>query len=150
MVDPGTILGIVSLTIRALEKISAIVDEARQFKAECRELGVISAVLRLAIENNRDALTSHEASMQLLSCVVDVEVFVQECTQRWNVFKHAREVFYSHRVPRLRQKLLGWVNVFVLEGSVSKHTGILVHCSMVNILCCNNPKGYRSIKSAVN
>jgi hypothetical protein len=118
--DPGLILAIVSLTIVVLEKIVNTANEARQFKTECQELGAISASLKLAIENNRGALTNHESCVQLQSCVADVEVFVTECAQRrWNVLKQAREVFFSHRAPHLKQRLFEWMNVFVSEGSVS-------------------------------
>jgi hypothetical protein len=117
--DPGTILSIVSLIIQTLERIGALVTEARQFKQECQELGAISAALKFAIEKNQSALSSHKSCADLRACLADVEMFIMQCNQRWNVLKHAREVFFDHRVQQLRQRLLGWMSVFTLEGSVS-------------------------------
>ena len=117
--EPGTILGTISLILRTLQGIVTLVSEARQFKSECQELGAISAALKIAIEKNQDALTSHDSCAKLQACLSDVEVFVEQCTQKWNLLKHAREVFFDHKLPQLRQSLLGWIAVFTLEGSVS-------------------------------
>ena len=117
--EPGTILSIVSLTLKTLQRTITLVSEARQFKSECQELGAISVALKIAIEKNPDALTSHDSCTKLQACLSDVEVFVEQCTQKWNLLKHAREAFFDHKLPQLRQSLLRWIALFTLEGSVS-------------------------------
>jgi hypothetical protein len=117
--EPGTIITTVSLILRTLQRIITLVSEARQFKSECQELGAISATLKIAIEKNQNALTTHDSCTKLQACLSDAEVFVEQCTQKWNLLKHAREVFFDHKLPRLRQDLLSWMAVFTLEGSVS-------------------------------
>jgi hypothetical protein len=117
--DAGTALAIVSLILQVLGRISKSVTEARQFRKECQELGGIAAILKIAIARNQAILTSYESWTDLQTCVTDVEVFVLQCTQRWRLLRHAREVLFDHKLPRLRQRLLSWVSVFTLEGSVS-------------------------------
>lgn len=121
--EPGTIATLVSFILKTLQKIISLVSEVRQFKRECKELGAISAALKIAIEKNQNALAAHGSCTELRAYLLDAEVFVEQCTQRWNMLKHAREVFFDHKLPQLRQGLLHWVAVFTLESSVSIHSG---------------------------
>lgn len=117
--EPGTITAIVSLILKTLQRIITLVSEVRQFKSECQELGAISAALKFAIEKNQNALAAHGSCAKLRAYLSDAEVFVEQCTQKWNMLKHAREVFFDHKLPELRRGLLNWVTVFTLESSVS-------------------------------
>jgi hypothetical protein len=117
--EPGTITAIVSLILKTLQRIITLVSEVRQFKSECQELGAISAALKIAIEKNQNALAAHGSCTKLRAYLSDAEVFVEQCTQKWNMLKHAREVFFDHKLPQLKRGLLNWVAVFTLESSVS-------------------------------
>jgi hypothetical protein len=116
--DVGTIVSGISLILKTLHKIITLVNEVIQFKKECLELGAISATLKIAIEKNQGALTNHSSLIKLQACLTDIEVLIRQCTQKWNLLKHAREVFFDHKLLQLRQNLLAWVAAFTLESSV--------------------------------
>jgi hypothetical protein len=121
MLDPGASLAIASIALEVLDRILGIINEARQLTPECEELGSIATVLKIVLRKNHDALDTYESWTQLQACLTDVEVFVVQCTGtlRWRLLKRAREVLFDHKLPQLRQRLLRWVSVFTLEGTVS-------------------------------
>lgn len=130
--------GAVDLNVTLLGNIVRAVKNVRQFRQQCLELGnmvrLLLAVMEAdhAIENNNSStagssplakssvFSGANTSVRLKATLDETHAFILKCTGEWNVWQQGWEAIVTQKVPRLKQEIFEWINLCMLETSVSR------------------------------
>ncbi len=128
----------VHLNVTLLHCILRAINNVRQFRRQCVELGNMVALLLVMmeadhpIENNDSSIArsslvakssaSSEAntSIRLKATLDETHAFITKCIGEWNIWQRGWEVIVTRKLPRLKQELFEWITLCMLETSVSR------------------------------
>jgi hypothetical protein len=128
----------VNLSVTLLHSILRAINNVRQFRPQCVELGNMVALLLVMmeadhpVENNdspiakssvvakSSAFSEVNTSVRLKATLDETHAFITKCIGEWNIWQRGWEVIVTRKLPRLKQELFEWITLCMLETSVSR------------------------------
>ena len=130
--------GAVNLNVTLLRSILRAINNVRQFRRQCVELGNMVGLLLVImeadhpIENNdssiaesslvakSSAFSEANTSIRLKATLDETHAFITKCIGEWNIWQRGWEVIVTRKLPRLKQEIFEWITLCMLETSVSR------------------------------
>ena len=128
----------VNQSIILLRCIIRAINNVRQFRRQCVELGNMVALLLVMMEadypnesngssiagsslvTKSSAFSEANTSVRLKATLDETHAFIMKCTGEWNIWQRGWEVVVTRKLPRLKQDLFEWITLCMLETSVSR------------------------------
>jgi len=129
--------GAVNLNVTLLYKILRAINDVRQFRGQCVELGNMVALLLVMMEadhpienddssstgstlvSKSSAFSGANTSVRLKATLDETHAFITKCIGEWNIWQRGWEAIVTRKLPRLKQELFEWITLCMLETSVS-------------------------------
>jgi hypothetical protein len=128
--------------MQLLHDIIHTINNVRQFRRQCVELGNMVALLLVMMDadhvgesdssiaegdrtpeeekkKKRSAFNEANTSTRLKATLNEIHIFVGKCIVEWNVWQRGWEVIVIRKLPRLKQELFEWITLCLMETSVS-------------------------------
>lgn len=146
--------GAVNLNVTLLRSILQAINNVRQFRRQCVELGNMVGLLLVIMEadhpiENKDssiaesslvakssAFSEANTSIRLKATLDETHAFITKCIGEWNIWQRGWEVIVTRKLPRLKQEIFEWITLCMLETSVSRACSTSYN---MNLTVCNRP-----------
>ena len=132
--------GAVNMNVTLLCSILQAINNVRQFRRQCVELGNMVGLLLVmmeadhSIENNDSSIAGSyleakssafsEANtslwLKVKATLDETHAFITKCIGEWNIWQRGWEVIVTRKLPRLKQEIFEWITLCMLETSVSR------------------------------
>jgi len=126
----------VNESVTLLHCILRAINNVRQFRRQCVELGNMVALLLVMMEADHpiesgsvagssvvakpSAFSEANTSVRLKATLDETHAFITKCIGEWNIWQRGWEVIVTRKLPRLKQDLFEWITLCMLETSVSR------------------------------
>jgi hypothetical protein len=138
--------GAVIPNVTLLRCILQAINNVRQFRRQCVELGNMVGLLLVIMESDHpiededssipespltvvaksSPFSEANTSLRLKATLEETHAFITKCIGEWNVWQRGWEVIVTRKLPRLKQEIFEWITLCMLETSVSRDYSTIV------------------------
>jgi hypothetical protein len=104
----------------ALASVVSIIDEAFQFRENCRQLRDGCNVIQLVISQNQELLKDHTAIEGLTNAIKECHKYLEECRTRKFLRNPIFEVTFHKRIKKYRRICKDWTSKALLSLHVRR------------------------------